>query len=83
VYRVSNSGCSKLVSRVYSTDGFGLFGEDIEIVAIFYGLDGHNFDLYRCVDSFVGVLRSIVLLLIVRASRSFRWRHCAILSTTL
>ena len=21
----------------------------------FYGLDGHNFDLYRCVDSFVGL----------------------------
>jgi len=29
--------------------------EDIKIVATFYGLDGHNFDLYRCVDSFVGL----------------------------
>jgi hypothetical protein len=36
-------------------DGFGLFGEDIEIVATFYSLDGHNFDLCRCVDSFVGL----------------------------
>ena len=53
--RVSNSGSSKLVSHIYSTDGFGLLGEDIEIVVTFHGLDGHNFDLYRCVDSFVGL----------------------------
>jgi hypothetical protein len=78
VYRVSNSGSSKLVSRVYSIDGFGLLGEDIEIVVTFYGLDGYNFDLYRCVDSFVG-LYSIAS----DRTRSFRWRHCAILSTTL
>jgi hypothetical protein len=56
---VAKSICEGYKCTVFQTlapaDGFGLLdlGEDIEIVATFYGLDGDNFDLYRCVDSFV------------------------------
>jgi hypothetical protein len=38
-------------SCIYSTDGFGLLGEEriSRLSRSFYGLDGHNFDLHHCV----------------------------------